>query len=300
VRLKELQLDNNIGINGTIPDAWRALRPEEFSIHTASLSGTLPSWLGEWAPTLKELDLKRNALSGALPTSMAQLRKVEVIELQQNDLGSGDGSNDLDALINAASDLGKLKELDLSFNARLGGTLPPMLQQQLPSLRQLFLEFANFSGPLTALDGIELDDIFVNNNHFWGALPELSVDGKCRLYSSSPDFADANCFACGDAVALAAVDRRCMAESSFELCSTEHARTCVAAAAATVVSGECHYLDSGDWRRPSYYSCGGGGGDDNDAVSVCDHDHRHRHTTIAAADRRRRRHWRRAQQRRGD
>ena len=79
-----------------------------------SLSGSLPMDMCYVNSKLKELKLSSNHLSGKIPTSLSQCKKLQVISLFHNDLTG--------SIPSGIGNLGDLQNLSLTFNS-LTGTL---------------------------------------------------------------------------------------------------------------------------------------------------------------------------------
>ncbi|CUG93922.1 GP46-like surface antigen, putative, partial [Bodo saltans] len=70
---------------GTIPSEWGSLwtKLRAFYASNNSLEGTLPS---TWSPTLERLRLFGNKLQGSLPLRWAQLTRLAVLFLHDNQI----------------------------------------------------------------------------------------------------------------------------------------------------------------------------------------------------------------------
>ncbi|WIA42640.1 hypothetical protein OEZ86_008610 [Tetradesmus obliquus] len=79
------------------------------------LQGQLPAQLAALAPTLKELRLAGNQLSGKLPDAFVQLAALEVLDLSRNALEGG--------LPPTWQGMAQLRQLKLASN-KLSGALP--------------------------------------------------------------------------------------------------------------------------------------------------------------------------------
>lgn len=100
------------------------------------LQGSLPSLLAE-LPALKVLDLSGNQLTGALPSSIATLKTLEILRLRNNQFTGA---------VPVLSTLASLQVLDLGNN-RFVGDLPRGLCT-LPNLREVRLDSNGFSGAI--------------------------------------------------------------------------------------------------------------------------------------------------------
>ncbi|XP_058082967.1 protein STRUBBELIG-RECEPTOR FAMILY 3-like [Magnolia sinica] len=138
---------------------------DEFStIITIDLSnnhigGSIPSNL---PPTIKTFFLSANQFTGSIPTSLSTLTLLTDMSLNNNQL-TGE-------LPDAFQVLTGLINLDLSFN-NLSGKLPPSLEN-LSSLTTFHVQDNQLSGTLDVLQDLPLKDLNVENNLFWGPVPE--------------------------------------------------------------------------------------------------------------------------------
>lgn len=105
------------------------------------LQGSLPSLLAE-LPALKVLDLSGNQLTGALPSSIATLKTLEILRLRNNQFTGA---------VPVLSTLASLQVLDLGNN-RFVGDLPRGLCT-LPNLREVRLDSNGFSGVIPTCIG---------------------------------------------------------------------------------------------------------------------------------------------------
>ncbi len=105
------------------------------------LQGSLPSLLAE-LPALKVLDLSGNQLSGTLPSSIATLKALETLNLR---------GNQFTGAVPALSTLASLQVLDLGNN-RFVGDVPRGLCN-LPNLREVRLDSNGFSGAIPSCVG---------------------------------------------------------------------------------------------------------------------------------------------------
>lgn len=72
--LQELTLSNtsNGQISGSIPGSWSSLNLQVFTIANNLLSGTIPSFIGDWTG-LTALDIANNEFAGTVPASFTGL-----------------------------------------------------------------------------------------------------------------------------------------------------------------------------------------------------------------------------------
>ena len=130
---------------------------------------------GEWygvttdaSGRVTHLDLRENRLSGALPSSLGNLTKLQDLTLYRNEI-SGE-------LPSSLGNLTELKVLWLGRN-RFEGPLPSRLWD-LTGLKLLFLGYNRFSGELPSSLGnlVHLEQLWVGHNQFSGKLPSSMVN----------------------------------------------------------------------------------------------------------------------------
>ena len=161
-------------------------------VHRTNWNTTAPlgQWYGVQTDTrgrVVRLDLERNGLSGAIPTALRNLDRLEILDLSQNDLtgavpaGLGDLSNlqwlylwgnDLTGTIPAAlRNLDRLEALSLGENG-LTGTVPGWLGE-LSNLRFLLLWENELTGaiPSTLRNLDRLESLSLEENRLTGAVP---------------------------------------------------------------------------------------------------------------------------------
>ena len=130
----------------------------------------LSSWYGVETNGLGRvvsLKLRRNGLSGLLPTELGQLAHLRVLDLHFSSLSG--------SIPPALGDLERLERLDLGFN-QLSGDLPAELGQ-LTQLRELYLYSNRLSGSISPqLGDLErLERLYLRSNQLGGEIPpELS------------------------------------------------------------------------------------------------------------------------------
>eukprot|EP00250_Pteridium_aquilinum_P015914 c22836_g1_i1 orf=476-1672(+) len=173
-------------ISGSVPADLASL-PSLFMLSLAHnrLTGTLPSFT---SLALEHLDIKRNALVGPLPVLPDSLTYLSL------------SNNQLTGSIDTISSLDSLTFLDLSHN-QLSGSIPssifaaplsslllqrnllsgPVSPPELVTISMVDLSFNQLSGTISPFFAF-VQDLYLNNNHFTGAVPQEFID---QLLSSS-------------------------------------------------------------------------------------------------------------------
>ncbi|GLJ42914.1 hypothetical protein SUGI_0889990 [Cryptomeria japonica] len=210
-QLKELQfmgISKNF-LSGRIPPCLGSLtKLQTLDLSFNQLVGSIPKGIGQ-LPTLSNLILGHNKLSGPIPTCTSSLRRLD---LKHNGL-SGTlpslpnsvqyvslANNLLSGSIDELSGLQQLSYLDLSFN-QFSGSIPGALFSF--KMTSLFLQRNSFSGSVNPqgqvmIPNVDLSfnfltgpipsslayvqNLYLNNNHFTGAVPSEFID---RLLSAN-------------------------------------------------------------------------------------------------------------------
>ncbi|KAG8075043.1 hypothetical protein GUJ93_ZPchr0006g42165 [Zizania palustris] len=133
------------------------------SIVTINLSnnkigGTIPEDL---PVTLQNLFLSANKLTGSIPASLATLKSLAAMSLNDNQL-NGQLPDAFDSLVG-------LVNLDISSN-NFTGVLPPSMKS-LSSLTTMRIQDNRLSGTLDVLQDLPLKDLNIENNLFSGPVP---------------------------------------------------------------------------------------------------------------------------------
>ncbi|CAK9049702.1 Probable leucine-rich repeat receptor-like protein kinase At5g63930, partial [Durusdinium trenchii] len=192
--LRVLDLAQN-QLSGEIPKELSQIRSlQELYLAQNQLSGKIPKELSQ-LQSLKLLHLTQNQLSGEIPKELSQLQSLQELHLARNQL-QGDlkeivfnttNLKSLDLSFNLLSGesvmslpLTELEELDLSHNQLVGGIwklIEPLCGTSPAgmSLEQLRLNHNKLSGelPPCLLQFKNLQLLALNNNYFWGAIPEV-------------------------------------------------------------------------------------------------------------------------------
>ncbi|PRQ51316.1 putative non-specific serine/threonine protein kinase [Rosa chinensis] len=125
-------------------------------------SGPIPSNIGDVMPSLLELDISRNGLSGSIPLSLGNLSLLTTMVLSNNYL-SGEIPHFWNSIPN-------LYLLDMSNNS-LSGTIPRSMDS-LGSLLFLILSSNNLSGELPSLRNCTgMKSLDLGENKFFGNIP---------------------------------------------------------------------------------------------------------------------------------
>ncbi|KAK6917491.1 Leucine-rich repeat-containing N-terminal, plant-type [Dillenia turbinata] len=123
------------------------------------IGGTVPNDL---PPTLRSLFLSANELNGSIPDILSTLGQLTDMSLNNNHLTG--------SIPDSFQSLTTLMNLDLSGN-NLSGQLPPSMSN-LSSITSLHLQNNQLSGYLDVLQDLPLLDLNIENNLFWGPIPD--------------------------------------------------------------------------------------------------------------------------------
>ncbi|XP_034710219.1 receptor-like protein EIX2 [Vitis riparia] len=186
--LVHLYLSWNVGINGSIPDAFgNMISLADLDISGNQLQGSIPDIFGNMA-SLERLDLNVNKLEGEIPKSLSNLCRLQELDLRDNNL-SGQLPQVLD-LLACANDT--LEILNLSDN-QLRGSVPDLTG--FSSLRSLSLGYNQLNGTLPTSIGhlTKLQVLGINSNSLQGNISEahllhLSQLNQLDLSSNSLTF----------------------------------------------------------------------------------------------------------------
>ncbi|KAJ6346876.1 hypothetical protein OIU76_003541 [Salix suchowensis] len=142
---------------------------EELEMAGMNLGGRLPSSIGRLSVNLDTMLLQENRISGMIPSEIAHLSNLTVLNLTSNSL-----NGTIPAEINQMS---SLEQLFLSHNL-LTGSIPAALGQ-LPRLGLLDLSNNQLSGAIPSSLGnlVRLSFMFLNNNLLSGTIPPTL--GQC-------------------------------------------------------------------------------------------------------------------------
>ena len=138
-----------------------------FDVRFNSLSGPIPTAIGDWGVGLKFLGLESNRFSGTIPSNLYALKSLVGLNL---------GSNSLVGTIpSALGNWASLTTLYLGGNF-LTGTIPPSIST-LTALRGLYLHSNKLQGaiPQSISALTRLQYIYMNSNSLSGSIPTAMV-----------------------------------------------------------------------------------------------------------------------------
>ncbi|WOK99977.1 hypothetical protein Cni_G08689 [Canna indica] len=164
-----LNLSGNL-LQGTVPKELFLLpNLERAGLNNNMLHGRIPSVPNDLTTSLGLLDLSHNHLSGGIPSSISNLKRMRMLKLSENFL---------DESIPSSLGSMKLEHLNLSHN-RLTGKLPASLSSLSTIILSFDLSHNLLEGTLpwwlSKMDKVL--DIDLSSNKFDGAIP--SDVGKC-------------------------------------------------------------------------------------------------------------------------
>ncbi|PON47587.1 Leucine-rich repeat domain containing protein [Parasponia andersonii] len=137
------------------------------------ISGPLPSHIGNMTPTLDNLLLSGNKISGSIPDSLCQIRTLRVLDLSKNRL-SGD-------VPDCWSNFKILVVLDLSEN-NISGVIPSSFGSA-TALKSLHLSNNSLNGelPISLKNCTNLVILDLGENRLFGNLPKWIGDSLLNL-----------------------------------------------------------------------------------------------------------------------
>ncbi|KAL6643871.1 hypothetical protein ACP70R_018637 [Stipagrostis hirtigluma subsp. patula] len=168
--LRTLDLGNN-NVSGVLsPDIGTTLPRIQFlSLYNCQLEGHIPSSIGN-ATGLRVIQLQSNTLQGIIPTDIGNLKDLEVLNLQFNQL---EDKWDKDwPLIAALGNCSRLFALSLSSN-KFQGVIPPSLVNLTIGIEQILMNANRISGtiPLEIVKLSSLRIIALADNALSGTIP---------------------------------------------------------------------------------------------------------------------------------
>lgn len=174
--LEELRLAGNLGLANLNPNPVESLlsrlpRLEILDLSSCSLQGTLPSaWNESAAFALRELRLSNNRIQGSIPTTIDQLRNLQVLDLSSS-LLTGSMPTQLE-------NLAHLQALYLQSQQNPEGSVAGSATSR-P---------AGLSGPLLAFASTPyLSTLVLSKNQFTGTLPDNLLESYRPLSSINQD-----------------------------------------------------------------------------------------------------------------
>lgn len=181
---------SNFPLPGSIPQ-WFGITLvslQVLDLSFCSITGAIPSTLGN-LKSLAILYISNNALTGMLPSSLSQLSSLSVLDLSHNSL---DGS-----IPASFSSLGNLTLLDMSSNF-LTGAIPPVIGT-LSQLKFLNLSQNMLYGDLPPLirtfSYLDLSDNYFQGKVPWYGQSNVSLNRNClRRLESQKDTSECTSF----------------------------------------------------------------------------------------------------------
>uniref|UniRef100_J3N6D5 Receptor kinase-like protein Xa21 n=1 Tax=Oryza brachyantha TaxID=4533 RepID=J3N6D5_ORYBR len=193
-RLQILHLSNNT-LEGKIPDFTNCSNLKTLLLNGNQLVG---QWNSNFPHQLEGLALAYNNLTGAIPTSAANITGLRVLSFMSNNI-KGNIPNEFSKFARmeyltasgnmlagrfpqAILNLSTLIDLYIGFNY-LNGELPSSLLDSLPSIQTLALGHNLFQGqmPRSLGNTSELRLLDISNNNFTGVVPS-SIGKLAKLY----------------------------------------------------------------------------------------------------------------------
>jgi RHS repeat-associated protein len=166
-KLKQLYLNNNTNISGSIPSSYGSLSSLlDIDLSTNALSGSIPTTFGSLT-ALTRLKLNNNALTGSIPTQLANLAALTELYVHVNQLTGS-----------IPSGLGNLTNLQYLYigNNTITGSLPSSLGN-LVNLKYFFAGTTSLSGsiPGSFANLTEMLSFDVSKNSHTGAFPDVGA-----------------------------------------------------------------------------------------------------------------------------
>ena len=178
-RLQVLQLAGN-KLSGSLQPSWSQMTSiNTFSIEQNNLTGTLPMDYGSQWKNVTSVFLQQNALSGSIPEAWGSgMATLQVLFLHQNNIAG--------SLPDSIASLRGLQWLQINDN-QLTGPLRWSWGTTLSSLRALYLQNNNLEGTLPAswMGMASLQILDLSNNALSGRLPMEWPLGMVSILSMS-------------------------------------------------------------------------------------------------------------------
>uniref|UniRef100_F6HXI7 Uncharacterized protein n=1 Tax=Vitis vinifera TaxID=29760 RepID=F6HXI7_VITVI len=162
MRLKSLVLRNN-SLMGQLLPLGPNTRINSLDISHNQLDGQLQENVGHMIPNMEYLNLSNNGFEGILPSSIAELRALWILDLSTNNF-----SGEVPKQLLAAKDLGYLKLSNNKFHGEIFSR-----DFNLTGLSCLYLGNNQLTGTLSNVISIssELEVLDVSNNYMSGEIP---------------------------------------------------------------------------------------------------------------------------------
>lgn len=162
--LETLRLNGNRFQETTIPDNWAKLTNLRVIV-LDNMYGSIPDWIGKSWPELESITIRYGQLSGSIPTSMCELKKLQTIDLSSNVI-SGSIPECLCDLPSAS-----FTTIRLSTNQLMGSI--PDCYQNLHNLTNIAFDGNKLTGYLPRSLGKlpRLRSMLFSENDLYGAIP---------------------------------------------------------------------------------------------------------------------------------
>lgn len=134
--LQEIDLTRNF-LSGTIPDEWAVLPLVNLSLLGNSISGQIPSWIGN-ITTLQTIALEANQFTGSLPKELGYLRNLQKMQFSANAF-TGE-------LPDTFANLSNLEYFTIGSN-NFTGNIPQFLQNW-TQIQRIDLQASGLQGPV--------------------------------------------------------------------------------------------------------------------------------------------------------
>mmetsp|Transcript_62705 Transcript_62705/g.74226 ORF Transcript_62705/g.74226 Transcript_62705/m.74226 type:complete len:548 (-) Transcript_62705:143-1786(-) len=189
--LEELNLSSN-RLVGPLP-IFSSSKLRKLELQENQLTGTIDEKFGRRHNLIQELNLAQNYISGSLPRSIGEMKKLDSLSLSRNQM-TGAIPKELEQLHN-------IRFIYLDKN-HFVGTIPAGLAD-LPNLEYLWIQDNMFSGTLPAAfsDVPKLTDFYIDGNKLTGNIPEAicqkGLNQDFSGESGNTDSMDCDDLACG-------------------------------------------------------------------------------------------------------
>nr|XP_043629218.1 receptor protein-tyrosine kinase CEPR1-like [Erigeron canadensis] len=167
-------LSDSPGLAGTISDTaiYQLTELTQFILYPGIVTGFIPESIGFRLPNLRVLSLTNNRLTGSIPESITELKKLHTLDLSHNRL-----TGVIPAIL--TSSLLELRVLVLSFN-NLAGEIPEFSDES--RLIHLDLRSNLLSGTLPETTPFTLRYLSLSSNGLWGPIENLIKSSSYLVY----------------------------------------------------------------------------------------------------------------------